>query len=140
MNKHIVESPYYSKSFDGAIFDGPFRIYFAQYQEQVGLELYHYLSKNMSSLTNQVRTLNKKFKRNIYIFTYTSDENKKKYQPKNHQGRIFLVPFQSHYILGLSQQDFMKNKLCLQSYLEFIRENWSLSQSLLEKNSYLPTI
>jgi len=122
--KHIVESVYYSKSFDGAIFDGPFRIYFAQYQEQRGLELFHHLIHTYTSYNKDIKRLNRNFKRKVFMFMYPDSVEKNRYQPKGDQNKVFITPFKSDYIIGFNSDTLRRNKRALESYFKFICENW----------------
>jgi hypothetical protein len=43
----LTQSRFYSPAFNAAIFDGPVRIYFAQYQESLALQVYFHLQERM---------------------------------------------------------------------------------------------
>lgn len=50
---YITQSPYYSPAFNGAVFDGPLRLYFSQSQESLALKFYFELRTKTQSLTEQ---------------------------------------------------------------------------------------
>jgi hypothetical protein len=43
----VTQSRYYSPVFNAAVFDGPFRIYFAQKDESEALKIYYKMKKNI---------------------------------------------------------------------------------------------
>ena len=126
---YIVDSAYYSKDFDGAIFDGPIRIYFVQSQEEKALELFHYLSKIYTQYSDAICKLNKKFNRKVFILMYPSLKEKCKYQPKGDTEKVFITPFLTDYIIGLCPQFLESNPMVLEPYLKFICENWIAHES-----------
>ncbi len=69
---NLMQSRYYSPAFDAAIFDGPLRIYFAQYQEPEALKIYFRLQEKMRemSLQGQMRGHQK----NIFVMVYPNRE------------------------------------------------------------------
>jgi hypothetical protein len=48
---YITQSPFYSPAFNGAIFDGPLRLYFSQSQEALALKFYFELRSKTQDLT-----------------------------------------------------------------------------------------
>lgn len=70
----LTQSRYYSPAFNAAIFDGPLRIYFAQYQEALALRIYfrlqdrlqHWLSPQSTALRNQHPS--------VFIMLYPTEE------------------------------------------------------------------
>ncbi len=47
---YITQSPFYSPAFNGAIFDGPLRLYFSQSQEALALKFYFELRSHTQDL------------------------------------------------------------------------------------------
>lgn len=70
----ITQSKYYSPAFNAAIFDGPIRIYFAQYQEAQALKLYFNLQERFSEVRLQARGIFKERGRNVFVMLYPTDE------------------------------------------------------------------
>lgn len=66
----ITQTPYFSPAFNAAIFDGPIRIYFAQYQEEEALKIYfrvqEYVSETHPGLKEELKDLDK----NVFIMFY----------------------------------------------------------------------
>ena len=124
MAKHIVDSSFYSKSFDGAIFDGPIRIYFAQIQEQTGLELHDAIVRGGLAPVEKIKELNRTLKREIYFFIYPDEVDFAKHRPPCQNQAVFISPFLASYVIGFSESTFNANRNILNSYLDFICENW----------------
>lgn len=68
---YITQSPFYSPAFNGAIFDGPLRLYFSQSQEALALKFYF-------ELRAKTQDLNEMWPRNggpsLYVMIYPTDE------------------------------------------------------------------
>lgn len=72
--RYVTQSKFFSPAFNAAIFDGPIRIYFAQYQEAQALKLYHNLQERFGEVRKQARGIFKERGRNIFVMLYPSDE------------------------------------------------------------------
>ena len=69
----LTQSKYYSPSLNAAIFDGPIKIYFAQHQEDMALQLYCSLQKkvNRQKLDEKVQEDG----HTIYLMLYPNSES-----------------------------------------------------------------
>ncbi len=70
----LAQSRFYSPAFNAAIFDGPLRIYFAQFQEPQALKIYFVAQQRLQELYAKIR---EKFRRtgvNIFVMLYPSAE------------------------------------------------------------------
>ena len=70
----LTQSRFYSPAFNAAIFDGPIRIYFAQYQESVALKIYFMAQERMKEIYHQVRDAFRRTGVNIFVMLYPSAE------------------------------------------------------------------
>lgn len=70
----LTQSNYYSPAFNAAIFDGPIRIYFAQYQESAALKVYFSLQEELKTLYQQGKEMYRHMGRHIFIMLYPSTE------------------------------------------------------------------
>lgn len=70
----VTQSKYFSPAFNAAIFDGPIRIYFAQYQEAQALKLYFNLQERFADVRRQARGIFKDRARNIFVMLYPTEE------------------------------------------------------------------
>lgn len=68
---YITQSPFYSPAFNGAIFDGPLRLYFSQSQEALALKFYFELRSKTQDLSDLwPRTGGP----NLYVMIYPTEE------------------------------------------------------------------
>ena len=69
----LTQSRFYSPAFNAAIFDGPVRIYFAQYQEALALKIYFRLQERYPKLSAAEREMPLS-SANIFIMMYPTEE------------------------------------------------------------------
>lgn len=69
----LTQSKFYSPAFDGAIFDGPLRIYFAQYQEALALEIYFKVQQQMKKYTGTSKHF-RDSNNNVFVMLYPSSD------------------------------------------------------------------
>lgn len=70
----VTQSKYFSPAFNAAIFDGPIRIYFAQYQEAQALKLYFNFQERFADCRRTARGLFKERGRNVFVMLYPTEE------------------------------------------------------------------
>ncbi len=71
----IAQSRYYSPAFNSAIFDGPLRIYFAQFQEAQALKIYFVAQQRLQELYSKIRERFRRTGVNIFVMLYPSAES-----------------------------------------------------------------
>ncbi len=71
---YVTQSKFFSPAFNAAIFDGPIRIYFAQYQESLALKIYFDLQERFQDARKNARGIFKDRARNIFVMLYPTDE------------------------------------------------------------------
>ena len=71
----LTQSKFYSPAFNSAIFDGPFRIYFAQHQEATALQLYFRLQNELDEHYHQVKEMFKDRGPTVFIMIYPDGES-----------------------------------------------------------------
>lgn len=70
----LTQSRYYSPAFNAAIFDGPVRIYFAQYQEALALKIYFRLQDRLQGWLAPTQGLGRVKLPNVFVMLYPTDE------------------------------------------------------------------
>lgn len=70
----LTQSRFYSPSLNGAVFDGPIRIYFSQHQESLALKIYFRLQQEFKHLYARARTNEAGGRSNVFIMLYPSVE------------------------------------------------------------------
>lgn len=71
---YVTQSKFFSPAFNAAIFDGPIRIYFAQYQESQALKIYFNLQERFQDARKNSRGIFKDRARNIFVMLYPTNE------------------------------------------------------------------
>ncbi len=70
----LTQSRFYSPAFNSAIFDGPVRIYFAQYQEPTALKVYFKAQQRIKDVNHEVREAYRRMNINIFVMLYPTSE------------------------------------------------------------------
>ncbi|MBK7961692.1 MAG: hypothetical protein IPK04_11155 [Bdellovibrionales bacterium] len=70
----FTHSKYFSPAFNSAIFDGPLRIYFAQFHESLALKIYFMIQQNLKAELAQIKEKTKNSKQNLLLMIYPTDE------------------------------------------------------------------
>lgn len=70
----FLQSKFYHPAFNAAIFDGPIRIYFAQFHESFALKIYFYFQQKNSTEMGLLREALKKNDRQVMVMIYPSTE------------------------------------------------------------------
>lgn len=68
----LMQSKFFNPAFNAAIFDGPIRIYFAQFHEAFALKIYFYFQQKMPTEIAQAKEAAKKSGKNVLIMVYPS--------------------------------------------------------------------
>ncbi len=69
---HLTQSRYYSPIFNAAVFDGPIRIYFAQHQETLALQVYLRLQQHLKESYANFRNSFRSHGQTIFLMLYPS--------------------------------------------------------------------
>ena len=71
----LTQSRFYSPAFNAAIFDGPLRIYFAQFQEPQALKIYFTAQQRLQGIYAKIRDNFRRNGTNIFVMLYPSTES-----------------------------------------------------------------
>lgn len=66
----LMQSKFFSPAFNSAIFDGPVRIYFAQFHEALALKVYFMVQQKLSKEVAQAKVVSKASGANILVMIY----------------------------------------------------------------------
>jgi hypothetical protein len=72
---HLTQSRFYSPEFNTAVFDGPIRIYFAQHQETMALEVYCRLQEYLKDVQGRLRDMFRANGLTVFILLYPSTDS-----------------------------------------------------------------
>ena len=71
----LMQSKFFSPAFNSAIFDGPVRIYFAQFHEALALKIYFLIQQKLSAEVAHAKELSKAMGANILVMIYPTEES-----------------------------------------------------------------
>lgn len=71
----LMQSRFFNPAFNSAIFDGPIRIYFAQFHESLALKIYFCLQQKFSQEMERAKQLHQIHDRNILVMLYPSKDS-----------------------------------------------------------------
>ena len=71
----LMQSKYFNPAFNSAIFDGPIRIYFAQFHESLALKIYFLIQQKWTAEFARAKELSKATHSNIMIMIYPTDDS-----------------------------------------------------------------
>lgn len=71
----LMQSKYFSPAFNSAIFDGPLRIYFAQFHESLALKLYFLIQQKFPQEFARAKDLSRAAHANVLVMVYPTAES-----------------------------------------------------------------
>lgn len=71
----LMQSKYFSPAFNSAIFDGPLRIYFAQFHESLALKIYFLIQQRWPQEFAQAKDLSKASHANVLVMVYPTEDS-----------------------------------------------------------------
>lgn len=71
----LMQSKYFSVAFNSAVFDGPYRIYFAQFHESIALKIYFLIQQRAGVNFADLRQHSHKLRLNFYVMLYPTQES-----------------------------------------------------------------
>lgn len=69
---NLMSSRFFNPAFNSAIFDGPLRIYFAQFHESLALKIYFSLQQRHTAVLAMAKEMQKQSGANILVLLYPS--------------------------------------------------------------------
>lgn len=71
----LMQSKFFNPAFNSAIFDGPVRIYFAQFHESLALKIYFALQQKFAAELAQAKEVHQEMGRTVLVMLYPSEES-----------------------------------------------------------------
>ena len=71
----LMQSRFFNPAFNSAIFDGPIRIYFAQFHESLALKIYFCLQQKFGPEMARAKELHKTLDKNVLVMLYPSADS-----------------------------------------------------------------
>lgn len=70
----LMQSKFFNPAFNSAIFDGPVRIYFAQFHESLALKIYFSLQQKFANELQRAKDMHKAYGKTMLVMLYPSCE------------------------------------------------------------------
>lgn len=129
----LTQSRFFSPVFNGAIFDGPIRIYFSQSQEAAAMKLYFAVLARMRSLFGTAKDNFNPQSPNIFILIYPSAESFNIVFPSDTRTKLQVDTLEQDYIIGTSgpidENEFPKLFESLDGILKLLPQDAAVSGS-----------
>ncbi|MEZ0391133.1 MAG: hypothetical protein ACAH59_02885 [Pseudobdellovibrionaceae bacterium] len=71
----LMQSRFFTPAFNSAIFDGPLRIYFAQFHESLALKIYFTLQQRFPHELARAKEMHKFLERTVLVMVYPTSES-----------------------------------------------------------------
>lgn len=97
----LTQSRYYSAAFNAAIFDGPVRIYFAQYQEALALKVYFRIQDRLQGLEEET-SRGRRTAPNVFVMLYPTEEIfSNSFSPEQAKTKIVHERLADDFVVGV---------------------------------------
>ena len=130
----LTQSRFFSPVFNGAIFDGPIRIYFSQSQEAAAMKMYFAVLARMRTLFGDLRQNFQEGCENVFVLIYPTTESFNLVFPSDSRQMMQIDRLEDDYVVGLSgpmdEQDFPKLFEALDEILSSISRPAEIEQPL----------
>jgi hypothetical protein len=70
----LMQTQYFHPAFNSAIYDGPLRLYFAQFHESLALKIYFLAQQKLQSVWGEAKEISKKTGSTVLVLIYPSVE------------------------------------------------------------------
>ncbi len=99
---NLMQSKYFSPAFNSAIFDGPLRIYFAQFHESMALKIYFMTQQKLVSELVRAKEVSKAAQANILVMIYpTEDSFDSTFENPNACEKMTVEAWNDDIVIGL---------------------------------------
>lgn len=121
----LMQSKYFNPAFNSAIFDGPVRIYFAQFHEALALKIYFLIQQKLNSEVMNARRLAKASGANILVMIYPTDAQFKEAFDSSNQELVDVNSWQENVVIGVRGPIEDENLDFLMETLRLTMNSWS---------------
>ncbi|MGZ3773158.1 MAG: hypothetical protein ACXVCY_06275 [Pseudobdellovibrionaceae bacterium] len=122
----LMQSKYFNPAFNSAIFDGPIRIYFAQFHEAFALKVYFLVQQKLSEEFTKARQTSKESGANILVMVYPTSENfSEAFSDANTTALLEIDHWQENVVIGLRGPTDDRDLDQLMETLRLTMNTWS---------------
>lgn len=99
----LMQTQYFHPAFNSAIYDGPLRLYFAQFHESLALKIYFMAQQKLQNVWAQAKEVSRKTGSTVLVLVYPSVEffDQTFAQAKRSGQRIAIDQFEQDLLLGV---------------------------------------
>lgn len=122
----LTQSKFYSPALNSAIYDGPVRIYFAQFHEALALKIYFMIQQGLSSEMQKAKEISKASGANILVMIYpTEDSFLMSFEGgQSHNSPLEVEKFEDDIVIGLRGPIEDQNLDLLMETLKVTMNSW----------------
>lgn len=99
----LMQTQYFHPAFNSAIYDGPLRLYFAQFHESLALKIYFLAQQKLGPSLNRAKEISRKTGSTILILLYPSVEffDQTFSKAKRPNSRLAVDLFEQDLLMGI---------------------------------------
>lgn len=98
----LMQSKYFSPAFNSAIFDGPMRIYFAQFHESMALKIYFLAQQKLVVELAKAKEVSKATHSNILVMIYPTEESFLYTFENLKEKKVVVEPWNNDIVIGMN--------------------------------------
>lgn len=127
----LMQSKYFNPAFNSAIFDGPVRIYFAQFHEALALKIYFLIQQKLTAEVAMAKERAKASGANILVMIYPTEESfNLSFETGVIKGPLEVEKWNEDVVIGLRGPIEDENLDLLVETLRLTMENWRPAELL----------
>jgi len=121
----LMQSKYFNPAFNSAIFDGPVRIYFAQFHEALALKIYFLIQQKLGAEMTRAKEVSKASGANILVMIYpTADSFHLSFENADSSRPLEVEKWHEDMVMGLRGPIEDENLDLLIETLRLTMDNW----------------
>ena len=99
----LMQTQYFHPAFNSAIYDGPLRLYFAQFHESLALKIYFMAQQKLQGVWAEAKDISRKTGSTVLVLIYPSVEffDKTFAKAQHPSSRIAIDQFEQDLLLGI---------------------------------------
>lgn len=137
----LMQSKFFSPAFNSAIFDGPVRIYFAQFHEALALKIYFLIQQKLSKEVAKAKEISKASGANILVMIYpTADSFTMSFEGHSENHALAVEEWNEDMVIGTRGPIEDDQLDLLISTLQETITNWKPASLAESPSSYIPPV
>jgi len=100
---NLMQSKYFSPAFNSAIFDGPLRIYFAQFHESFALKVYFLLQNSFQEKLSRAKEISKSSHSSLFVMVYPTHDHFALSFDESSDAPLVIEKWNQDLVMGLKQ-------------------------------------